>query len=165
MRDQEDGGGSSPGKLKAKVSNSSTQIHPTIRQEPPDIHYSVYDEDLGSCEFSEDDYEEYEEYDELSDSSDTRSIASDDSFYPPDEELTDSECAPTPGTLSLFRACCSNSALTVKALIRQGVTEEEVRETDKNNRVSMATRRVDLFEQLFVVSRARESIHMKLFLQ
>ncbi|XP_058232484.1 ankyrin repeat domain-containing protein 33B [Hemibagrus wyckioides] len=137
MRDQEDGGGSSPGKLKAKVSNSSTQIHPTITQEPPDIHYSVYDEDLGSCEFSEDDYEEYEEYDELSNSSDTRSIASDDSFYPPDEELTESECAPTPGTLSLFRACCSNSALTVKALIRQGVTEEEVRETDKNNRTGL----------------------------
>lgn len=136
MRDQEDGGGSSPSqlKVKAKLSSSSTQIHPAITtQDPPDIRYNDYDEDLGSCDCSEDDYEDY---DELSDSSDTRSIASDDSFYPPDEELTESECAPAPGTLSLFRACCSNSALTVKALIRQGVTEEEVRETDQNNRVS-----------------------------
>ncbi|GAA6081865.1 ankyrin repeat domain-containing protein 33B [Tachysurus ichikawai] len=139
MRVQENGGGSSPGKLKAKVSSSPTQIHPAITQESPHIYYSVYDEDLGSCEDSEEDCEEYDEYDELFDSSDTRSIASDDSFYPTDEELTDSECAQTPGTVSLFRACCSNSALTVKALIRQGVTEEEVRETDKNNRVSMAT--------------------------
>ncbi|XP_060717308.1 ankyrin repeat domain-containing protein 33B [Tachysurus vachellii] len=137
MRVQENGGGSSPGKLKAKVSSSSTQIHPAITQESPHIYYSVYDEDLGSCEDSEEDCEEYDEYDELFDSSDTKSIASDDSFYPTDEELTDSECAQTPGTVSLFRACCSNSALTVKALIRQGVTEEEVRETDKNNRTGL----------------------------
>lgn len=136
MRDQEDGGGSSPGKLKPKVS-VSTQIHPAITHEPPDIPYSDYDEDPGSSAYSEDDYEEY---DELCDSSDTRSIASDDSFYPPDAELTESEseCAQSPGTLSLFQACCSDTALTVKALIRQGVTEEEVRETDKNNRVSTA---------------------------
>ncbi|TSK98501.1 Ankyrin repeat domain-containing protein 33B [Bagarius yarrelli] len=134
MRVQEDSGGSSPGKLKAKVSSLSPQIHPSITQEPPDIQYSDYDEDLGSYKCSEDDSEDY---DEFSDWCDTHSIASDDSFYPPDEELTDSECAQTPGPLSLFRACCTNSALTVKALIRQGVTEEEVRETDKNNRTGL----------------------------
>lgn len=146
MRDQEIGGGSSPGKLKAKLS-SSTQIHPANTHQPPDIHYSDYDENLDSCEYSEDDYDDYDEYDELCDTCDTRSIASDDSFYPPDEELmeSESECAQIPGTLSLFRACCSNTALTVKALIRQGVTEEEVQETDKNNRVSTPRHRVDSF--------------------
>lgn len=156
MRDQENGGGSSPGKLKVKVSSLSTQIHPAIPEERLEIQCSVYDEDLGLCDYSEDDCEEY---DELDDSFDTQSIASDDSFYPPDEELTESECNPTPGTLSLFRACCTNSALTVKALIRQGVTEEEVRETDKNNRVSMATQRVDSPR---TVSRAGEPIRRKL---
>lgn len=120
------------------------QIHPAITHEPPDIHYSNYDEDLASCDFT--DYD-YDEYDELCDSSDTRSIVSDDSFYPPDEELTESEseCVQSPGTLSLFRACCTNTALTVKALIRQGVTEEEVQETDKNNRVRTARQQVDSF--------------------
>lgn len=143
MRDQEDAGGSSQGKLQAKLSNSP-QIHPRITYEPPDCPYSAYDEHLDSCEYSEDDCEDY---DELGDSYDTRSITSDDSFYPPDEELTESEseCAHVPGTLSLFRACCSNTALTVKALIRQGVTEEEVRETDKNNRVRASRQRVDSF--------------------
>ncbi|KAI5620031.1 ankyrin repeat domain-containing protein 33B, partial [Silurus asotus] len=133
MRDQEDGGCSSPGKLKPKLL-LTTQVHPAVPHESQDIRNGDYDEDLGSCDYFDDDCEEY---DELSDSFDTRSIASDDSFYPPDEELTESQCAPSPGTLSLFRACCTNSVVTVKALIRQGVTEEEVRETDKNSRTGL----------------------------
>ncbi|KAM9436329.1 ankyrin repeat domain-containing protein 33B [Clarias gariepinus] len=121
MRDREDGGDSAPGKLKPKL-GSSAHIHPATT-------HSDYDE----CHDSE---EDYEDYDELYDS-DTHSIASDDSFYPPDGELQESECAPCPEVTSLFRACSSNNALSVKALIRQGVTEEEVRETDRNNRTGL----------------------------
>ncbi|XP_025038905.2 ankyrin repeat domain-containing protein 33B [Pelodiscus sinensis] len=89
----------------------------------------------------EEDYEEYEDFSELPD---TRSIASDDSFYPPsgeeDEEeswsLGESEDS-SPEPLSLFRACCTNNAVVLRALIRQGPEEEEVQETDRNNRTGL----------------------------
>ncbi|KAF5893316.1 ankyrin repeat domain-containing protein 33B-like, partial [Clarias magur] len=121
MRDQEDAGGSTPAKLKPKPGGSA-HIHPATTR-------GDYDERTDS----EDDCEDY---DELCDS-DTRSIASDDSFYPPDGEPQESERAPCPESASLFRACCSNNALSAKALIRQGVAEQEVRETDKNNRTGL----------------------------
>uniref|UniRef100_A0A663F5S3 Uncharacterized protein n=1 Tax=Aquila chrysaetos chrysaetos TaxID=223781 RepID=A0A663F5S3_AQUCH len=88
----------------------------------------------------EEDCEEYEDFSELPD---TCSIASDDSFYPPrgleDEEEEDRWSLErgepdSPEALSLFRACCTNNAVVLKALIRQGPEEEEVRETDRNRR-------------------------------
>uniref|UniRef100_A0A674IDS4 Uncharacterized protein n=1 Tax=Terrapene triunguis TaxID=2587831 RepID=A0A674IDS4_9SAUR len=89
----------------------------------------------------EEDYEEYEDFSELPD---TCSIASDDSFYPPcaeeDEEeswsLGESDVS-SPEPLSLFRACCTNNAVVLRALMRQGPEEEEVRETDRNNRTGL----------------------------
>uniref|UniRef100_A0A8C0ISQ7 Uncharacterized protein n=1 Tax=Chelonoidis abingdonii TaxID=106734 RepID=A0A8C0ISQ7_CHEAB len=87
------------------------------------------------------DYEEYEDFSELPD---TCSIASDDSFYPPcaeeDEEeswsLRESDVS-SPEQLSLFRACCTNNAVVLRALMRQGPEEEEVQETDRNNRTGL----------------------------
>ncbi|XP_056376116.1 ankyrin repeat domain-containing protein 33B [Hyla sarda] len=104
--------------------------------------------------------EEYEEYDDFSD---VRSIASDDSFYPPDLEThgywqhseeneeggqftngeldSDSynslESLASPEPLTLFKACNSNNVIILKALMRQGLTKEEVCETDKNNRTGL----------------------------
>lgn len=92
-------------------------------------------------EEEEEDCEEYEDFSELPD---TCSIASDDSFYPPgglEDETEDSwsleqEDRDSPEALSLFRACCTNNAVVLRALIRQGPEAEEVRETDRNRRVS-----------------------------
>ncbi|KAM9307493.1 ankyrin repeat domain-containing protein 33B [Gastrophryne carolinensis] len=105
--------------------------------------------------------EECEEYDDFSVLPDTRSIASDDSFYPPDietggwyhnEESEDEEymgsgrdgdsfrsweSTASPEPLSLFKACSSNNVIVLKALMRQGLTEEEVCETDRNNRTGL----------------------------
>ncbi|XP_066482317.1 ankyrin repeat domain-containing protein 33B [Tiliqua scincoides] len=90
----------------------------------------------------DDDYEEYEDFSELPD---TRSIASDDSFYPPlsdddegdDWSLGESDPADSPQPLTLFRACCTNNVLVVRALIRQGLEEDAVRETDRNKRTGL----------------------------
>ncbi|KAH1178406.1 hypothetical protein KIL84_012108, partial [Mauremys mutica] len=96
---------------------------------------------VAAAEEEDDDYEEYEDFSELPD---TCSIASDDSFYPPcaeeDEEeswsLGESDVS-SPEPLSLFRACCTNNAVVLRALMRQGPEEEEVRETDRNNRTGL----------------------------
>ncbi|XP_030257669.1 ankyrin repeat domain-containing protein 33B isoform X1 [Sparus aurata] len=91
-------------------------------------------------EDEDDIYQEFEELDfeALPDRSDTRSIASDDSFYPPDNSIMSfmyrSESPDSPQPISFFKACCNNNAIIVKIMIRQGVTEEEVRETDRNRR-------------------------------
>lgn len=97
------------------------------------------EEDENAEDEGEEDYEEYEDFSELPD---TRSIASDDSFYPPggdDDEgetwsLGESE-SESPEPLTLFRACCTNNAVLLKALIRQGPEEEEVCKADRNRRV------------------------------
>ncbi|XP_033375222.1 ankyrin repeat domain-containing protein 33B-like [Parus major] len=87
----------------------------------------------------EEDCEEYEDFSELPD---TCSIASDDSFYPPggldDEDLwsLEGDERDSPEALSLFRACCTNNSIVLKALIRQGPQEEEVQEADRNRRVT-----------------------------
>ncbi|NXL62241.1 AN33B protein, partial [Chordeiles acutipennis] len=87
--------------------------------------------------------EENGEYEDFSELPDTCSILSDDSFYPPggldeeDEEdrwSLEREERESPEVLNLFRACCTNNAIVLKALIRQGPEEEEVRETDRNRR-------------------------------
>uniref|UniRef100_A0A8C2Q3A9 Ankyrin repeat domain 33ba n=1 Tax=Cyprinus carpio TaxID=7962 RepID=A0A8C2Q3A9_CYPCA len=137
ITDNRDGGGSSPGKVKPLKHAKSAQIAPTIVEESPDRSGdNDYDEYLGSVELDED----FEELDDFSDLPDTRSIASDDSFYPPDDDFADSERTPSPESpapLSFFQACCNNNALIVKLMIRQGVTEEDVQETDKNNRTGL----------------------------
>lgn len=92
-------------------------------------------------EDEDDIYQEFEELDfeALLDRSDTRSIASDDSFYPPDNSVVSFMCRPespdSPEPISFFNACCNNNAVIVKIMIRQGVTEDEVKETDRNRRV------------------------------
>ncbi|XP_022624638.1 ankyrin repeat domain-containing protein 33B-like [Seriola dumerili] len=124
----------------------------------PVMSFSTVDED--GCEVSEEDdhkdaevdytrnywededdiYQEFEELDfeALPDHSDTRSIASDDSFYPLDSSVASqmyrSPSPESPEPISFFKACCENNAIIVKIMIRQGVTEEEVRETDRNRR-------------------------------
>ncbi|XP_042352969.1 ankyrin repeat domain-containing protein 33B [Plectropomus leopardus] len=91
-------------------------------------------------EDEDDVYQEFEELDfeSLPDRSDMHSIASDDSFYPPDSsDMSDLYRVPSPDSpepISFFKACCNNNAIIVKIMIRQGVTEEEVRETDRNRR-------------------------------
>ncbi|KAK9403630.1 ankyrin repeat domain-containing protein 33B [Crotalus adamanteus] len=90
----------------------------------------------GEGQGEEEEEEEDEEYEDFSDLPDTRSITSDDSFYPPQETDEDeSELSDSEQQLSLFRACCTNNAAVVRALIRQGPQEEDVRETDRNKRV------------------------------
>ncbi|XP_041804834.1 ankyrin repeat domain-containing protein 33B [Chelmon rostratus] len=94
-------------------------------------------------EDEDDIYQEFEELDfeALPDRSDTRSIASDDSFYPPDNSVVSllhrSPSPDSPAPISFFKACCNNNAIIVKIMIRQGVTEEEVKETDRNRRTGL----------------------------
>ncbi|XP_044074731.1 ankyrin repeat domain-containing protein 33B-like [Siniperca chuatsi] len=91
-------------------------------------------------EDEDDIYQEFEEldFDALPDRSDTQSIASDDSFYPPDNSVVShkywSPSPDSPKPISFFEACCNNNSIIVKIMIRQGVTEEEVKETDRNRR-------------------------------
>ncbi|XP_047223506.1 ankyrin repeat domain-containing protein 33B [Girardinichthys multiradiatus] len=86
-------------------------------------------------------YQEFEEldFDALPDRSDTQSITSEDSFYPLNDSVISqfnrSLYRPeSPEPISFFKACCNNNAIIVKIMIRQGVTEEEVKETDRNRR-------------------------------
>lgn len=147
ITDDRDAGGASSLRVKQlqqqkKVGGQHIgHVHPTITEEP----LSNSDEDyLGSCEEdgeddegSEEDSDEFEEVD-FEDLEDCRSIASDDSFYPPDDVFADSERTPSPESpepLSFFRACCTNNAAIVRIMIRHGVKKEEVKETDRNNRV------------------------------
>ncbi|XP_016127269.1 ankyrin repeat domain-containing protein 33B-like [Sinocyclocheilus grahami] len=137
ITDCRDGGGSSPGRVKPLRHAKSGPICPTIVEESPDrAGDDDYDEYLGSVELDED----FEELDDFSELPDNRSIVSDDSFYPPDDDFVDSERTPSPESpapLSFFQACRNNNALIVKLMIRQGVTEEDVQETDKNNRTGL----------------------------
>lgn len=90
-----------------------------------------------------DDPGDYEEYEDFSSLPDTRSIASDDSFYPPggEEECGSgsAECVPegVPEAATLLRAACTNDVGLLRALVLRGPSSEEVRETDRNGRVSM----------------------------
>lgn len=148
ITDDRDGGGASSVRVRQlqlqqqqqKVGGDIRQVHPTITEEP--LSQYVDEDSLGSCEEdtedgSEDDHDEFEEVD-FEDLDDCRSIASDDSFYPPDDVFADSERSPSPDSpepLSFFQACCTNNAAIVRIMIRHGVKEEEVKETDRNNRV------------------------------
>ncbi|KAF7222869.1 ankyrin repeat domain-containing protein 33B [Nothobranchius furzeri] len=88
-------------------------------------------------EDEDDVYQVFEEldFDSLPDHSDTRSIASEDSFYPRDDSVISRYVrTPSPEAISFYKACCSNNVIIVKIMIRQGLTEEEVKETDRNRR-------------------------------
>ncbi|XP_028830899.1 ankyrin repeat domain-containing protein 33B [Denticeps clupeoides] len=116
----------------------SLKIHQNGDVERGDESDEDYSGD-GDEDEDDDDDDVYQDFEELqfSDLHDCRSIASDDSFYPPDESLRYARCvvtSPSPEPLTLFRACCTNNSIAVKLLIRQGVAEEEVREADRNNR-------------------------------
>ncbi|XP_053448959.1 ankyrin repeat domain-containing protein 33B [Nycticebus coucang] len=86
---------------------------------------------------------EYEEYDDFSSLLDTRSIASDDSFYPfGDEEercAESSESVPEgiPEAATLLRAACANDVGLLRALVQQGPSVKEVQETDRNGRTGL----------------------------
>ncbi|XP_055965024.1 ankyrin repeat domain-containing protein 33B [Sorex fumeus] len=90
------------------------------------------------------DPEDSEEYEDFSRLPDTRSLASDDSFYPPGahEELG-APGAPepvpegVPEAATLLRAAGANDVGLLRALIRRGPREEEVRETDRNGRTGL----------------------------
>lgn len=94
------------------------------------------------------DYEEYEDFSRLPD---TRSIASDDSFYPSlsqeeygagsAESVSEAVSEGVPEAATLLRAACANDVGLLKALVRRGPRVEEVRETDPNGRVSGRLRR------------------------
>ncbi|TSK82183.1 Ankyrin repeat domain-containing protein 33B [Bagarius yarrelli] len=116
-------------------------------EEKEDFYYAGDDDDTYDSLYlvrddDEDDsdvvYQEFEELDffQLPDS---KSIVSDDSFYPPDSSVT-CQGSPTPEgptPLTFFMACCRNNAIMVKMMIRQRVSEKEVREVDKNNRTGL----------------------------
>lgn len=123
-----------------------TSVHSTSdTKEKEDSCYAAASDDdddvyLVTDDDDDDDEHTYQELNELDffQLPDTRSIVSDDSFYPPDNTDT-SQRSPTPEgpePLTFFKACCSNNVIIVQIRIRQGVSEEEVREVDKNNRVS-----------------------------
>uniref|UniRef100_A0A8C0X4Z4 Ankyrin repeat domain-containing protein 33B n=1 Tax=Castor canadensis TaxID=51338 RepID=A0A8C0X4Z4_CASCN len=93
-----------------------------------------------------DDPAEYEEYEDFSSLPDTRSIASDDSFYPPGDE---EECGAVSSVsaqnvpeddleaATLLRAACANDVGLLRALVRRGPRVEEVQETDRNGRTGL----------------------------
>ena len=119
-------------------------------------------------EDDDDIYQEFEEldFDSLPDHSDTASIASDDSYYPPDNSavslLNRRLSVGSPEPISFFKACCNNNAIIVKIMIRQGVTEEEVRETDRNRRVGVQCFLKKYSTSSFVFTANLRDVHMKL---
>ncbi|XP_062986074.1 ankyrin repeat domain-containing protein 33B [Elgaria multicarinata webbii] len=125
-----------PGAQEAEAAAGTTSISPAARVEPA----RAGDED------EDDDDDVFEEYEDFSELPDTRSIASDDSFYPPraaddddddDWSLGESDPSDSPEPLTLFRACCTNNVIVLRALMRQGPEEEEVKETDRNKRTGL----------------------------
>ena len=130
---------------KAPAGRSIAHVHQVIAPGPDQDDHSYLsslkendglDDEEDSEENDDDDFEEVD----FEDLDDSRSIASDDSFYPPDDDVfrgTPSPESPGPEPLSLYQACCSNNAAVVRIMVRQGVDEEEVRRTDRNHRVGL----------------------------
>lgn len=136
ITDDRDRGRSSSIKLKhiSQTKYGDVLVHPA-----PAARSASLSEENDHLSYSESEVEDYEEYDDFSEIPDTRSIASDDSFYPVEDELAEASAWPPaecPAALSFFQACSTNNAVGIKIMIRQGVAEEAVMETDKNNRVS-----------------------------
>lgn len=105
-----------------------------------------------------DDPTDYEEYEDFSSLPDTRSIASDDSFYPPGgeeergagsaESVQEGVQEGVPEAATLLRAACANDVGLLRALVRRGPSSEEVQETDRNGRVSSRPGRVGVLSAL-----------------
>ncbi|ELW70149.1 Ankyrin repeat domain-containing protein 33B [Tupaia chinensis] len=99
---------------------------------------------------AEEDPAEDEEYEDFSQLEDTRSIASDDSFYPLDDDeecsFVSEESVPegVPEAASLLRAACANDVGLLRALVQRGPSVEEVQETDRNGRVNRCPRRASV---------------------
>ena len=128
-------------KQKAPAGSSIAHVHPVIApgSDQDHTHLSSLKEsdELEDDGDEENDDDEFEEID-FEDLDDSRSITSDDSFYPPDDNVFRGTPSPEfPEPLSLYQACCSNNAAVVRIMIRQGVDEEEVRRTDRNHRVGL----------------------------
>lgn len=91
----------------------------------------------------EEDPADYEEYEDFSCLPDTRSIASDDSFYPVggEEEYGTASAGSVPEGVpeeaTLLRAACANDVGLLRELVRRGPRAEEVRETDRNGRTGL----------------------------
>ncbi|KAM9775475.1 ankyrin repeat domain-containing protein 33B [Syngnathus typhle] len=138
ITDDRDGGVAASLRVKQLQQLKSTgagivQVHPTIGEE---------EDHLGSCEDEEDSEEEDDEFEEVDfeDLCDTKSITSDDSFYPPDDAFVHSDRSlspPSPEAVSFFRACCTNNPAMIRIMIRHGLAEDEVKQTDRNNRTGL----------------------------
>lgn len=119
----------------SKVDEDGTQCEVSEVDEETEVDYT-----WNYWEDKDDIYQEFEEldFDALPDRSDTRSFTSNDSFYPLDDSVISHIIrSPSPEPISFFKACSNNNTIIVKIMIRQGVTEEEVRETDRNKRVGV----------------------------
>ncbi|XP_062941540.1 ankyrin repeat domain-containing protein 33B [Cynocephalus volans] len=92
---------------------------------------------------AEEDAADYEEYEDFSRLPDTRSIASDDSFYPFEDEeefragTAGSVSEGGPETATLLRAACANDVGLLRALVRRGPSVRDVQETDRNGRTGL----------------------------
>ncbi|XP_074506342.1 ankyrin repeat domain-containing protein 33B [Sebastes fasciatus] len=152
---EEQGGGS-----KVRENGVSRGVGLCVAMDKPVMSITKVDENGDECEVSgEDDNEEtevdytrnywededdiYQEFEELDFEAlpldwDRQSVLSDDSFYPHDNSVASHMYrAPSPDSpepISFFKACCNNNSIIVRIMIRQGVTEEEVKETDRNKR-------------------------------
>lgn len=119
----------------SKVDNDGIECDVSEMDEEIEVDYT-----WNYWEDEDDIFQEFEEldFDALPDRSDTRSFTSNDSFYPLDDSvISDIISSPSPEPISFFKACCNNNTIIVKIMIRQGVTEEEVKETDRNKRVGV----------------------------
>ncbi|XP_061550795.1 ankyrin repeat domain-containing protein 33B-like [Phycodurus eques] len=140
-----------PGKIELETNKTAmdtpvisfTEVDKNSEDGEESGEYDEADYTRNYWEDEDDIYQEFEELDfeALSDNSDTRSIASDDSFYPLDTSVESGGLrSPWRGStepISFFKACCNNNTVIVKIMIRQGLTEEEVQETDRNRRSAL----------------------------
>ncbi|MBN3275265.1 AN33B protein, partial [Polyodon spathula] len=139
IADNGDGGASSSVKLTRQIqqTKSGSNVVIVADGEVSSLETNAESDHFNGCESLD------QEEDDLSELPDTCSIASDDSFYPSDDLLLSildkerGETPESPAPLSFFQACSTNNPLVVKGMIRQGVTEDQVRETDKNNRTGL----------------------------
>ncbi|XP_010892367.2 ankyrin repeat domain-containing protein 33B isoform X2 [Esox lucius] len=116
--------------IRSSGDEDSSMLSEAVADGETDDPNEADGEDNNYYEDDDDDvYQEFEEFDfdtlpNLPE--DTSSMASDDSFYPPDDSLKYNTPSPdTPEALSFFKACCNNNSIIVKIMIRQGVTEDE----------------------------------------
>ncbi|MBN3270885.1 AN33B protein, partial [Polyodon spathula] len=144
IADDRGGGAPSSEKLTGQIQQTKSESSVVIvgGAEVSFLETNVESDHFNGCESLDQEEDDYEEYDDFSDLPDTCSFASDDSFYPPDNLLSTSdeergETSDSPTPLSFFQACNTNNPRMVKVMIRQGVTEDQVRETDKNNRTGL----------------------------